>query len=57
MQESVVHKKERPLILETWRKHPVSKKVQKYLFYLYIIIPTELLYIKKTKNAYIYVCI
>ncbi|XP_072759154.1 activin receptor type-2A [Anoplolepis gracilipes] len=22
MQESVVHKKERPLILETWRKHP-----------------------------------
>jgi len=25
MQESVVHKKERPLILETWRKHPVSK--------------------------------
>jgi len=27
MQESVVHKKERPLILETWRKHPVSKKI------------------------------
>lgn len=23
MQESVVHKKERPLILDTWRKHPV----------------------------------
>lgn len=23
MQESVVHKKERPLILETWRKHAV----------------------------------
>lgn len=25
MQESVVHKKERPLILETWRKHPVCR--------------------------------
>ena len=25
MQESVVHKKERPIILETWRKHPVSQ--------------------------------
>lgn len=23
MQESVVHKKERPLILDTWRKHSV----------------------------------
>lgn len=27
MQESVVHKKERPLILETWRKHPVSIEI------------------------------
>lgn len=25
MQESVVHKKERPAILETWRQHPVCQ--------------------------------
>lgn len=37
MQESVVHKKERPIILETWRKHPVSKfRKKNYETYIYI---------------------
>jgi len=36
MQESVVHKKERPLILETWRKHPVSKTSSFLSFNIFI---------------------
>jgi len=49
MQESVVHKKERPLILETWRKHPVSKTT-KVLFYL-LIFSSDMIVLSKGERG------